>query len=104
MNLFPSGTVFLLFSDDPEWCRANLENANARVLDAPDTLGAFSLMQACHHHIIANSTFSWWAAWLGEVEGTIVVSPPAQEWFGPKLLEKWDTRDMIPERWFQVSG
>ena len=56
-------------------------------------------MSACRHHIIANSTFSWWGAWLNPSPDKIVVAP--QRWFAdPKI----DNPDIIPEGWHRVDG
>lgn len=87
-----------VFSDDPGWCQEHLK------LDHPTTyvshntgLKGFEdmrLMSACSHHIIANSSFSWWGAWLGEKPAQIVVAP--EKWFNDPSM---DTTDRIPERW-----
>lgn len=89
--------VFFVFSDDSAWVEANLRVAAPTVYvthnGGPRDYEDLRLMSACRHHIIANSTFSWWGAWLAEAPGQRVIAP--RQWFrsGP------DTRDLIPARW-----
>lgn len=69
---------FFLFSDDPAWVRANLKVPGPAT--CVDHNGArpwedIRLMRACRHFIIANSSFSWWGAWLADPAGRIVVAP-----------------------------
>lgn len=73
-----SAPRFFVFSDDPAWARANLH------LPGPATFVDHNgdrpwedlrLMRACRHFVIANSSFSWWGAWLAEPAGKIVVAP-----------------------------
>jgi len=66
MSQFPDNALFLLFSDDLEWCRKNICDPRIVYCEVEDTLLSFAIMQLCDHYIIANSSFSWWAAWLGE--------------------------------------
>ena len=69
---------FLFFSDDIAWCKANFPTANAVFVDWNTGLESFrdmQLMSLCKHHIIANSSFSWWGAWFNTSPGKIVVSP-----------------------------
>ena len=90
-----------VFSDDPEWARANLR------LESPVTFVHHNgperdyedlrLMSLCHHHIIANSTFSWWGGWLCANDAKLVVAPRA--WFRGV---NHDTSDLVPESWLQV--
>jgi Glycosyl transferase family 11 len=102
MERFPANSTFLVLSDDPQWCRAHMQLPRVEFCDIEDTLVSFTLMQLCDHYIISNSTFSWWAAWLGESPGTQVVAPAASDWFGPVLAAQYETHDIIPARWIQL--
>ena len=92
---------FFVFSDDHLWVADNL------VIDHPLTLvqingpdrGLFdlALMKSCRHHIIANSSFSWWGAWLNPSPDKIVVAP--KRWFNQA---NQDTRDLLPESWIKL--
>jgi hypothetical protein len=95
------GAHFFVFSDDPDWARANVEvpaplhfvTHNSARPDFED----LRLMSLCRHHIIANSSFSWWGAWLNGGSGKVVVAPT--QWFiDPRI----DTRDLIPPGWIRV--
>lgn len=55
------------------------------------------LMASCRHIVVANSTFSWWAAWLNAHPDRIVIAP--RQWFGPELMCKLDLKDMFPSDW-----
>jgi hypothetical protein len=92
---------FLVFSDDPAWARAELPlDASAVFVSGNDASPErdLALMRACKHHIIANSSFSWWAAWLGYSPQQIVIAPTP--WYAnPKL----DTRDLAVSRWQYIS-
>ena len=97
------GAVFSIFSDDPDWCQVHLSGPDQIVMRVPgserDPLIDFHLMSQAQHHIIANSSYSWWAAWLGKKPGQIVLCPP--KWFtggvhapiGEKLCEGWEICD-----------
>ncbi|MGA7195181.1 MAG: alpha-1,2-fucosyltransferase [Anaerolineales bacterium] len=92
---------FFVFSDDPQWAKDNLKiNYPIQFVEAngPDRgVEDMWLMKSCNHHIIANSSFSWWAAWLNDRLDKIVVAP--RIWF---LDNKIDTNDLIPERWHRI--
>lgn len=93
---------FFVFTDDPGWVRDNLKLAFPTYLiahnqDAP--VEDLRLMSLCRHHIIANSSFSWWGAWLAGRPGQVVCAP--QRWFG---AYGHDTRDLVPERWARLEG
>ena len=72
---------FFVFSDDPQWCAENFVGADVEIVSEhdPSPLVDLHLMSLAGHHIIANSSYSWWAAWLGEKPGQQVVMPP--QWF-----------------------
>lgn len=69
---------FVFFSDDSLWCRSKFGMRNAVFVDwntGMDSFRDMQLMSLCAHHIIANSSFSWWGAWLNQRSGKLVVSP-----------------------------
>ena len=74
---------FYIFSDDPAWCRANFSAKDMEVIDsgaaAANPLHDLRLMSLASHHIIANSSYSWWAAWIANNPGQQVIMP--ERWF-----------------------
>lgn len=90
---------FFVFSDDWPWCRENLADGDVVIVDAnapgagPDEL---RLMAACRHHVIANSSLSWWGAWLAANAGRIVVAPTP--WFSKNP----NTPDLFPAGWVML--
>ncbi len=92
---------FLVFSDDPEWARAELPLESSAVFVAGNGERPeqdLALMRACKHHVMANSSFSWWAGWLGYSPEQIVIAP-APWYASPKL----DARDLAVSRWQYLS-
>lgn len=93
-----SQPVFFAFSDDPAWVREHLSLPYPlHILDHNDAARCYEdlrLMSLCRHHIIANSSFSWWGAWLNPRPDKIVVAP--KRWFSNYDA---DTRDLFPEGW-----
>ncbi len=89
----------LVFSDDPEWCKNQKLFSDDRFLisESGDNAIDLCLMSFCNGHIIANSSFSWWGAWLSGSDD--VVSPV--KWFGESNQDK-DTKDLIPDRWTRI--
>ena len=89
------------FTDDTDWVSKNLlplqkgEIVSGNI--AQTHYEDLYLMSQCKHNIIANSSFSWWGAWLNDHTNKIVIAP--KKWFGngPK-----DTQDIIPEKWYKV--
>lgn len=89
------GCEYLIFSDNPAWVKENYKDlTNAIVLE--NDRGAdwedIHLMQHCKHHIIANSSFSWWGAWLALSENQIVIAP-ARKPYTPNIPESWHVID-----------
>lgn len=99
-RLFPDATLFF-FSDDPDWVRANIVTEQPHVFvqnSGPDAdVDDLQLMSLCHHHVIANSSFSWWGAWLNPRPDKVVIGP--QRWFANK---PWDTKDLLPPAWLRL--
>ena len=91
-----------VFSDDPDWARTNLNLATPITIvdiNGPDAAHEdLWLMAACKRFVIANSSLSWWGAWLSVREGKRVVAP--LDWFADKGGR--DTRDLLPEDWIRV--
>ena len=72
--------IFFVFSDDIVWAKSNLLiNESIILISTCSPVDDFYLMSNCQHHIISNSTFSWWAAWIGDQSSKIVISP--RQWF-----------------------
>lgn len=87
--------VFYIFSDDIEWCRKHLiySNIESHFIDNENRQPwmDMNLMSRCKHHIIANSSFSWWSAWLNNQKDKIVIAP--LNWYNEA-----DTQ-IIPRQW-----
>lgn len=93
--------VFYVFSDEPDWFMKNIHSSYS-VEYITHNLGKDSyqdlhLMSLCNHNIIANSSFSWWGAWLNPSDKKIVIAP--RSWFKDK---RKDTKDLIPQSWIQL--
>lgn len=99
---------FMVFSDDIEWCKQNVPKTPAWIVEFSEgrnELQDLSLMASCGHHIIANSTFSWWGAYLGHNPNRIVISPSHKRgsWFGMGGGVKKDCIDLLPPNWIQIE-
>lgn len=98
---------YFLFSDNPEAARSKLDLPEGRVSFVSHNQGdgnAYAdlwLMSQCRHFITANSTFSWWGAWLGESADSIVLVP---EFTPDGGVTSWCFNGLIPERWELVSS
>jgi len=92
---------FFVFSDDPQWASAAFSRNEAVTVvghNGPDTnYEDFRLMSMCRHYVIANSTFSWWAAWLAAQPDKIVIAP--RVWFATDIV---DAGDVVPQSWMRI--
>ena len=90
-----------VFSDDINWVKSNLHLDHSYTIATGTYTQSmyedFKAMQSCKYHIIANSSFSWWTAWLSDRSDKVVIAP--KKWFnhGPK-----DTQDLLPKSWHTV--
>ncbi len=89
---------YIIFSDDMAWCKANFGGDNVIFSEGKSPVEDLALMLSCEHAIIANSSFSWWGAYLNKNPSKIVIAPHA--WFGHNLPH--DTRDLIPSGWTKI--
>ncbi|GAK69140.1 hypothetical protein RRU01S_03_03120 [Agrobacterium rubi TR3 = NBRC 13261] len=96
------GSTFFVFSDDVAWARQNLPVIGEMFFVEPQSDGRdgedMHLMASCRSHIIANSTFSWWGAWLNPRHDKHVLAP--KHWF---RSQKHDDSDLVPSEWERLS-
>lgn len=117
---------FIFFSDDISWCKEfvssglefmeRMEGGKVHHVKEDDLIIEFSegrneledlsIMASCGHHIIANSTFSWWGAYLGHNPDRIVITPSQERgsWFGLQAGVKRAVVDLLPPNWIQIHG
>jgi hypothetical protein len=99
INMLSNDTeLFIVFSDDIDWCRENLNFQNLIFIENEKDYIELYLMSKCKNNIISNSSFSWWGAWLNENVNKKVIAP--KKWFGSKINE--DDSDIIPEDWIKI--
>jgi hypothetical protein len=93
------GPQYFVFSDDPAWVVENLRHSRLTVVSqagiAP--VEELTLMTHCRAHITANSSFSWWGAWLGRNPAKAVIAP--KTWFADPTLR---SEDIVPDVWLRV--
>ncbi|MGD0712413.1 MAG: alpha-1,2-fucosyltransferase [Bacteroidales bacterium] len=90
--------VYFIISDDPDWARENFKIENSVYVDwnkADDSWQDMCLMTYCNHNIIANSSFSWWGAWLNKNPNKIVIAPK-------KWSNYWELIDTVPSIWIRL--
>ncbi len=104
-GMLASPVTLFVFSDDPADAEAVLDFVPRDKLvhvggDPDKPWEDMSLMAQCRHHVIANSSFSWWGAWLNPSEQKIVIAP--REWFTPAELRQRNICDLFPPEWILV--
>lgn len=92
---------YFIFSDDPGWCNLNILSGknNSLIVEINDAETAWQdmyLMTLCKHHILANSSFSWWGAWLSTNKDQVNIAPA--KWFNSEVVN-FDIHNVIPSSW-----
>lgn len=97
INEHVANPVYYIFSDDSDWVESNLKLEGTcfyiKHNSESDAVEDLRLMQACKHHILSNSTFSWWSAWLSN-SGGIVITPAIWRKEGPQMF--------LPSQWIKL--
>jgi hypothetical protein len=88
---------YIIFSDDIPWCQENFKGSQFQFMDASEDVSLF-LMGMTKHHIIANSSFSWWGAFLNETQDSVVIAP--ERWFSDPKLQAL-SNNVVPQRWIK---
>lgn len=99
MNQKIEQPTYYIFSDDIKWVKENLPLDQAVYIDwnkGEDSWQDMMLMSKCKHHIICNSTFSWWGAWLNPKKDKIVLAP--EKWFNHS-----ETPYIYPQEWIKIA-
>lgn len=105
---FDNDTTFVCFSDNIPWCKRTFQDDRFYFVQGQRDIADLFLMSMCKSHIIANSSFSWWGAWLDPNPSKRVVAP--QQWIVPKESAPMklpgqiypDICDLIPPTWLKV--
>ena len=105
LEQFDNISNIFVFSDDVDWCKENfdfIKDKEIIFVEGQSDVEDMWLMSQIRNNIIANSTFSWWAAYLNCNEGKKVVRP--KKWFGPKRTNnnELETKDLFPKEWIKI--
>ncbi|MBP3473107.1 MAG: alpha-1,2-fucosyltransferase [Paraprevotella sp.] len=99
MHILGKHRHFLIDSDDLEWCKSVFHGENIHFIEGLSDVESLYLQSLCSDHIISNSTFGWWAAWLDNSPDKKVIAP--KQWFG-KQITHLDTKDLLPNSWTTI--
>jgi len=93
--------LFFIFSDDIEWVEKNIANWPIQkvIIKTPENTPSWvemCLMSLCKNNIIANSSYSWWGAWLNSNSDKVVIAP--EKWFSDETI---NTKDIVPNSWLR---
>lgn len=101
MNVVKEDMCFYVFSDDIDWCKKNIKlGPRATFIShnfGPRSFEDMRLMAACKHNIVANSSFSWWGAWLNDNPSKLVIAP--KKWFN---IPGFKTEDIVLDTWTKI--
>jgi hypothetical protein len=96
-SLQPDSVAFI-FSDDVAWCKSNIHfNIPVHFVESNSAYNDMFLMQHCKNNIIANSSFSWWSAWLNKNTEKVVIAP--LQWFAK---QNESSKDIVPQNWIRI--
>lgn len=95
---FPKDTTFLVFSDDIEWCKRYFyaKDGNFQFAEGNTDIEDMNMMASCKHNIIANSSFSWWAAYINPNPAKVVIAP--KSWY----TDGDQNRTKLPKEWKRI--
>jgi len=102
---FSGDSLLVVFSDDINWCKQNLNYKNMffveniQIDNLEQEVIEIQLISMCDHNIIANSSFSWWGAWLNENENKKVIAP--KKWFKDEKKNR-EIKDIYCENWITI--
>jgi hypothetical protein len=104
VNIIGKNMHYLVFSNDIEWCKLNLtkDSLGVKNIVYVENMKPYEdllLMQQCNHNIIANSSFSWWGAWLNSNDNKKVIAPKL--WFGPAYKD-FNSPDNYCNEWIVI--
>lgn len=104
MDLFPEDSVFVVFSDRIQWCKVHFQQLkkNFVFIEGNDAIQDLFLITFMKNHIIANSTFSWWGAYLDPNPNAIVVAP--EYWLNPRLQSSRPDLYLYLPNWIRVKA
>lgn len=94
MALFPDDD-FVIFTDDPEWCKKKYKGDRIQIMERGNDVEDFNLLASCKHQIIANSSFSWWAAYLNPNPSKRIIAP--KQWYSDGV-----ERTKCPPEWERI--
>jgi|LakMenE18May11ns_1017448.scaffolds.fasta_scaffold9807429_3 hypothetical protein len=107
IKYFDNDTIFIIFSDDIQWCKNNLDFIpNKYFIEENNDILEIYLMKNCKNNIIANSTFSWWGAWLNK-NNKVIMPNPKNNWFSDIFYDKnlkynFDYNSLSCENWIII--
>jgi len=104
---FPDSYKVLIFTDDIVWAKEKFKGDRFTISDKKDPKSALTEMTSCMHHVITNSTFSWWGAYLDlnthSRYGGTVICPSKHTWFIDKYKDQLTAEDIVEDNWIQID-
>lgn len=98
-------TIYLVFSDDPKWCKATFIDPIFKdriyFIEGNTPVEDLYLMSLCSHNIICASSFSWWASYLNKNPNKKVIAPKKENWFGP-ARKTWNVTDLYRNEFIEI--